>query len=72
VTFYGCGPNVSLPHLEGAYLPLALPAIVAREEHAPRVLESIGRVMFSERWAVHSFRAFYERIISLARQLASR
>jgi hypothetical protein len=69
VTFYGCCPTLTLPHLAGAYLPLSVSVMSAREDHATGVLGAIERVMFSERWTVHSFRTFYERILETAQAL---
>jgi hypothetical protein len=72
VTFYGCCPSLSLPHLDGAYAALDVQALVQRADHAPTVLEGINRVMFTEAWTVYSYRAFYQRIIDMARQVAAR
>jgi len=72
VTFYGCCPTLSLPHMQDAYVPLQLQALAERGDHAPRVLEGMTRVMFSDAWTVYSFRAFYQRIIDMARSVIDR
>jgi hypothetical protein len=72
VTFYGCCPTLSLPHLDGAYSPLNLRAVAQRADRAPMVLEAMSRVMFTDAWTVYSYRAFYERLIDMARKVAER
>jgi hypothetical protein len=72
VTFYGCCPALSLPHLAGAYVPLEPQALAQRADHAPGVLENMSRVMYTDAWTVYSFRTFYERVIDVARRVAER
>jgi hypothetical protein len=72
VTFYGSCPTLSLPHVKGAYLPLDPQAIAQRADHAPGVVEAMSRVMFTDAWTVYSFRAFYDRVIDMARKVADR
>lgn len=68
VAFYLGDPALEIPHLTNAYLPLDVSLVRARHVHATSVLKGIERVMFTDAWEPHSFRAFYDRIIALARE----
>lgn len=66
VTFYKADPSLELTHAEETFLPLEPAVLKDREDLAPRILEGIGRFMFTNAWETYSFKAFYDRIISLA------
>jgi len=70
VAFYVSDPALKIPHLNGAYLPLDMALVRDRHSHAGSVLKGIERVMFTSAWEPYSFRAFYDRIIALAKEQA--
>lgn len=69
VTFYAGDPTLELPHLRGGYVPLSMDAIAAAPDLAAGVLKGIETVMLSDAWEVYSYRAFFDRIIEMARGL---
>ena len=72
VTFYKGDPSLNLSHATGTFLPLDLETIQRRGDIASDVLKGIGRFMFSNAWEIYSFKAFYDRIIGLAKVIISK
>ncbi len=67
-TFYISDPELSLPHLEGAYIPFSEDSLMNRDEISEDILHRMHTVMFSDAWEVYSFRSFFDTIIDFARK----
>ncbi len=72
ITFYQGDPSLNLSHAAGTFLPLDLQTIQRRGDIASEVLKEMERFMFSNAWEIYSFKAFYDRIIGLAKVIASK
>ena len=67
VTFYVSDPNLDLPHMKGAYLPMNEENLHRRGELARKTLDNIQKFMFSADWEIYSFKSFFTRIIDASR-----
>jgi len=67
MTFYLSDPELVLPHLEGAFVPYSEGILREREDMSQDVMHALGKVMYSDRWTVYSFRNFFDIIIDFLR-----
>jgi hypothetical protein len=66
VTFYLADPALVLPHLNGAFIPYEEGNLREREGLSQGVLNEVGKVMYTDRWNVYSFRNFFGNIIDFS------
>ncbi len=66
MTFYLSDPELVLPHLKGAFVRYDEGNLREREDLSQGVMNEVGKVMYTDRWKVYSFRNFFGNIIDLA------
>jgi hypothetical protein len=66
VTLYLSDPELALPHLAGAFIPYNEGNLCEREDLSQEVMHEVGKVMYTDRCKVYSFRNFFDTIIDLA------
>ena len=72
VTFYLSDPELIMPHLEGAFIPFSEGYLCEREDLSQGVINAVGKVMYTDRWMVYSFRNFFSTIIDFLQPSLSR
>ena len=66
VTYYVSDPELTLPHLEGAYIRSNPVSFVEGQDTSPDVVKEMNNVMFTGRWEIYSFKNFFKTIIGTA------
>lgn len=66
VTYYISDPELTLPHLKGAFIQSYPTSLEEREDISADIVEEMRKVMFSERWEIYSFKNFFKTIIDTA------
>lgn len=68
VTYYLADPDLKVPHLEGAYVTYSHQNIEEIDDVTSSILNTIKKVMYSEKWEIYSFKEFFLQIIDTARK----
>jgi len=66
VTYYISDPELSLPHLDGAFIQSFPENFRDMDTISEVILREMRKVMFTDRWEVYSFKNFFKTIIEFA------
>ena len=66
VTYYVSDPELTLPHLKGAFIQSCPASLEVTEDNSSDIVKEMRKVMFTEQWEIYSFKNFFKTIIDTA------